>query len=210
MSGKSPIDRWCVFLILAIMISWFPGCCGPCGCNPGHTERNGAAVQRDEQAADRLAAGQLNEGIGSMNCKECSVVDAKGRLAADPECVYLDVRTPEEFEPGHVAGALNVPILLTNRQTGMREPNPDFLRIVEAHLPKGRPIICGCKSGGRSAMAADLMIRAGYRDVTNMMGGFIGKPSPMGGMEIPGWAALGYPVSQDGMRYEDLEAQAGS
>lgn len=145
-----------------------------------------------------------------MSFKECSVTDAKERLAVDPERVYLDVRTPEEFEQGHVAEALNVPILLTNRQTGMREPNSDFLRVIEAHLSKDRPIICGCKSGGRSAMAADLLMRAGYTDVTNMMGGFIGKPSPMGGMEIPGWAALGYPISRDGTRYEDLEVKAGS
>ena len=53
---------------------------------------------------------------------------------------YVDVRTTQEFEAGHPAGALNVPI--AHREG----PNPDFLRVMKANFPLDAKIVVGCKT----------------------------------------------------------------
>ncbi len=55
--------------------------------------------------------------------------------------VYVDVRTVEEFDAGHVPGAYNVPILFRSPM-GM-EPNPDFAATVTRHFPKDAKIVFG-------------------------------------------------------------------
>ena len=51
----------------------------------------------------------------------------------------LDVRTPAEFAQGHVKGAVNIPLDQLQRST--------------AKVPKGKPVITCCLSGGRSGVA---------------------------------------------------------
>jgi rhodanese-related sulfurtransferase len=56
--------------------------------------------------------------------------------------LILDVRSPDEYSTGHIAGALNVPIHL--------------LPLAARDLPPG-PILTACSRGGRAARAADLL-----------------------------------------------------
>jgi rhodanese-related sulfurtransferase len=60
----------------------------------------------------------------------------------------LDVRTPAEFSSHHVEGALNVPV----DQVGARL----------SEIPRERPVVVYCRSGGRSARAAEELRAAGY------------------------------------------------
>lgn len=84
---------------------------------------------------------------------------------------YLDVRTTEEFQAGHVPGACNVPVWV--KAGGGMQPNPEFLKEVEARFAdKGVPLVVGCKSGKRSEAACDMMTKAGFTGLTNMTGGF--------------------------------------
>jgi len=88
--------------------------------------------------------------------------------------------------------------------------NEDFVRVVEGHFPKEKKIIVGCQAGPRSNAAACLLEQAGYRDVSNVIGGFGGMRDSMGRMIAPGWADSGLPVSQDngeGVSYESLSAK---
>lgn len=55
---------------------------------------------------------------------------------------YLDVRTVEEFEEGHVPGAYNVPILFRNPASGMT-PNPEFVAVVKRHFGPEARIVFG-------------------------------------------------------------------
>jgi hydroxyacylglutathione hydrolase len=70
----------------------------------------------------------------------------------------LDVREDDEFELGHVAGAVNVPL-------GDLEDRLD-------ELPRGRPLLVYCASGQRSASAASLLERRGIGPVVNLRGGY--------------------------------------
>lgn len=72
------------------------------------------------------------------------------------EVLLLDVREPGEWRAGHVEGAVHVPM----GQLGARLDE----------LGSDRPIVCICRSGGRSAAVANALREAGY-DAANMLGG---------------------------------------
>ncbi len=73
--------------------------------------------------------------------------------------VLVDVRTPEEYDEGHLEGAINI-----------NWHDPDFTKQVEA-LGQKKGIYVYCKKGGRSAKAASLLDSLGYR-VTDLLGGY--------------------------------------
>jgi rhodanese-related sulfurtransferase len=101
--------------------------------------------------------------------------------------VYVDVRSIPEFERGHPEGAYNVPLLHMG-PSGMA-PNPDFAAVMEGAFPKDAKLIVGCKMGGRSAQAAQILEGRGYQDIADQMAGFDGQPGN------PGWAPSGLPVA---------------
>jgi len=105
---------------------------------------------------------------------------------------YLDVRSVPEFEKGHPAGAINIPLL--NFEGGRMVPNPSFEAQVTAALPKDKPLVVGCKSGGRSLQAATLLVAKGWTEVVDMRGGFDGERDPMGRAVVKGWSEEGLPV----------------
>ncbi len=84
--------------------------------------------------------------------------------------LVLDVRQRDEYERAHVPGALHI----------MAGDLPERL----AELPRDRPIATICTVGYRSSVAAGLLRREGFRDVTWISGG------------LPAWCAAGYPVEQ--------------
>ncbi len=104
--------------------------------------------------------------------------------------LYLDVRSIPEFEQGHPTGAFNVPLLHLDPATGQMRPNPDFLTVVRANFAPDSPMVVGCKMGGRSQQACEILASAGYHDVANVLGGFGGAPQ----MGHAGWQQEGLPV----------------
>jgi rhodanese-related sulfurtransferase len=143
-----------------------------------------------------------------MAVKELTPQQTHDLLIADPTVVYIDVRTPREFENGHPLGAVNIPVAFPDPARGMMA-NPDFVKVVEANFAHGKKIIVGCQAGPRSTAAARMLEQAGYQDVSNMLGGFGGMRDQMGNTVAPGWAAAGLPVSQDngdGVSYPSLSA----
>src|SRR2546430_1826883 len=100
-----------------------------------------------------------------------SPVEAK-KLVDEQGYVYLDVRSEPEYFGGHPTGAHNVPLMNAGPQ-GMA-PNPDFLAVVQALYPKDTKLVVGCKAGGRSLRAAEMMAGAGYTNVIDQRAGFDG------------------------------------
>ncbi|KAI0493603.1 hypothetical protein KFK09_023722 [Dendrobium nobile] len=84
---------------------------------------------------------------------------------------YLDVRTAEEFQKGHPEKALNVPYMFFAPQG--RVSNPNFVEEVTDLCSKDDFIIVGCQSGVRSLKAAEDLLKAGFKNVKNMGGGYI-------------------------------------
>ena len=72
--------------------------------------------------------------------------------------LVLDVRQPDEFRSGHIAGAKLIPLNELQRKL--------------SELPKGREIACICASGNRSTSAAKLLVKEGF-NVLNVQGGML-------------------------------------
>nr|WP_251551354.1 rhodanese-like domain-containing protein [Neobacillus muris] len=70
----------------------------------------------------------------------------------------IDVREPNEFEGGHILGARNIP--MSQLKMRMKELRPDL------------PVYLYCQSGTRSARAAQMLYKNGYKDLTQLQGGF--------------------------------------
>jgi rhodanese-related sulfurtransferase len=72
----------------------------------------------------------------------------------------VDVRTPSEFNAGHVPDAQNINFYDEN-----------FDQQIET-LDKSKPIIVYCKSGGRSAKCASKLVEKGFEKIYDLEGGF--------------------------------------
>jgi rhodanese-related sulfurtransferase len=119
---------------------------------------------------------------------------------------YVDVRTTEEFEAGHPAGSVNVPLMLGG--SGRMTPNPDFLLVMKAAFDKDDKIIVGCKAGGRSIRAAQMLLAEGFTQVIDQRAGWDGVMGPFGNVTEPGWSRVGLP-SENGQpsarSWEDMK-----
>lgn len=101
---------------------------------------------------------------------------------AEPEKVkVLDVRTLEEFIfVGHAEMAWNVPLAVqtdewdAEKRHFAMKPDPTFAsRVKELFTPEDTLLVM-CRSGGRSAMAVNLLAEAGFKNVYNIIDGMEG------------------------------------
>ncbi len=132
-----------------------------------------------------------------------SPAEAHAKLAEG--YTYLDVRSQGEFEEGHPEGALNVPLMHMTAE-GMT-PNTEFLAVVLAAFPKDAKLVIGCKSGGRSLRAAQLLEDNGYTDVIDQRAGWDGARNAFGKITEPGWGRVGLPAETgdpEGRSYADI------
>jgi len=130
-----------------------------------------------------------------MDVKRHSPEETKALLDSGQGYVYLDVRTVEEFEAGHVPGAKNIPFMIRG-PLGMAA-NPQFVQDVARNFGKEARLVCGCQKGVRSLRAAQALLAAGFSAVSDMRGGFGGETDHCGCIVAPGWATSGLPVSKD-------------
>jgi rhodanese-related sulfurtransferase len=111
-------------------------------------------------------------------------------LFSESQAVLVDVRTAEERKfVGHVPESLHVPWATGTALTR----NPRFVRELESKVAKDQVILLLCRSGKRSALAAEAAAKAGFTNVFNILEGFEG--------EIDEKLHRGF---QDGWRYRGL------
>ena len=130
-----------------------------------------------------LAAFGLTTGCCSQNYENA---DSEGfaELITKPDVVLLDVRTADEFKEGHIENALNIDV-----------KQDDFMEKAKA-LPKDKTIAVYCRSGKRSANAADKLASEGYK-VVNLLGGIIA------------WKDGGRPVTTDTYEVDVFQTKSG-
>ena len=118
---------------------------------------------------------------GSQNVTETSIqsvgVDAAKELVAqDESVVVLDVRTPEEYEAGHIQGALNINIR-----------NENFSNMVSM-LDRNKTYMVHCSANvdnGRTDKSLKIMNNLGFKKLLDMSGGIVA------------WTQGGNPVVQE-------------
>jgi hydroxyacylglutathione hydrolase len=132
--------------------------------------------------AAALAAWEAEGSLEKM--PQMGAADVARRLdgpVADSVAI-VDVRERSEWEAGHIAGALNVPL--------------GHLTDHVAELERGRPLVLHCQSGGRSSVAASLLRSLGFTNVFNLAEGFTG------------WQRRGLPVERPAPAEESAERTA--
>ena len=102
-----------------------------------------------------------------FNCKETRSqnlnlisVEEMQELVHLEDMQLVDVRTPSEYNEGHVPNAQNIDFWGENFDAKIDE------------LDKTKPIIVYCKSGGRSAKCASKLAAKGFEKIYDLEGGF--------------------------------------
>jgi hydroxyacylglutathione hydrolase len=88
------------------------------------------------------------------------------------DVTVVDVRSANEWASGHLPGATHIPL--------------GYLAERSSELPRAKAVVVQCQSGARSSIAASMLERLGFTNVSNLTGGF------------SGWSASGLPVEEGG------------
>lgn len=108
--------------------------------------------------------------LGMISCnsqdkKEVSFIDVNvaefQQLISKEGIQLVDVRTPEEYNAGHIKNAKLINFF-----------DSDFKEQSTTILDKNKPVYLYCRSGGRSAKSAKIYKEAGFTKVYNLLGGF--------------------------------------
>lgn len=124
--------------------------------------------QRQVAASGRRYADLIADAL--QRVRELMPWDLRDRLAGGAAPLLLDVREPAEFEPAHIAGAINVP-------RGLLEAACDWDyddTVPALAAARQRPIVVVCRSGLRSVLAADLLQQMGFAEVLSLKTGVRG------------------------------------
>ncbi len=89
-------------------------------------------------------------------------------ISAAGDLLLVDVREPDEYRLGHLPGAVSIP-------RGIIEPSAD-LRFPKRHpelsQARKRRVVLYCATGGRSALACDVLQEMGFENVASLAGGY--------------------------------------
>jgi rhodanese-related sulfurtransferase len=81
------------------------------------------------------------------------------QMQSEQNAVIIDVRENDEWNAGHIDNAIHIPL------------NDIQNRLKELAKYQNQPVITQCRSGARSARAADILAKSGFTNVHNMDGG---------------------------------------
>lgn len=115
----------------------------------------GAASALATNAAD----GGTHAGVAVRKLAPPEFRAALEKVRASGKFTLIDVREPSETAAGHVQGAELLPY---NSGVFARE---------HARIPKDRPVLVYCAAGRRAALAAEMLVAEGWKDVTALSGG---------------------------------------
>jgi len=127
------------------------------GCGGEGDKKSAPVVFKDAQVMVADAKTRITE---------ISVEELRAKIDKEEDFILLDVREPDEFEEGHIPGAINIPRGLLE----FRIANTEFGGMDAPD--KGKELIIYCKMGGRSALATESLLKLGYKNSKNLAGGW--------------------------------------
>ncbi len=139
----------------------------------GDADRIEEAVMRLGRIGFDQVAGYLKEGMASLRHRPDLLAKSQRIAAAavnelQGETTIIDIRTPTEWEAGHIDGSVNIPL------------NQLADRLAE--VPSTGRVIVHCQGGYRSSIAASLLQEADHDNVFDLVGGY------------KAWVTTGLPV----------------
>lgn len=163
-SQKAGKDEGVEITFKAKKIGVFPIFCNG-NCPAGDGALHGKIIVMQYKAA--------GEGV----FKELTAAETKN-LIETSQPLILDVRTPNEYYSGHIAGATLIPLQQLSQ------------RLSEIRQYKDKEILIYCRSGNRSTVASEILMENGFKKLYNLRTGILG------------WQKEGYKIQQEdtGMR----------
>jgi rhodanese-related sulfurtransferase len=152
----------------------------PMCCAPGDLSSCNITTAEERNVTDLKA--NLPEGKQTVLGLYVTAKEAYEKWQAAPEQVkIIDVRTPEEFLfVGHPEMAWKIPVAVQvykwdaeKKQFSMK-PLLDFVSRVQTIAKPDDTLMVMCRSGGRSAIAANFLAKAGFKHVYNIIDGMEG------------------------------------
>lgn len=92
---------------------------------------------------------------------DLNVNEVSQMMAEAKDIVLIDVRTPQEYQQGHLKGSELMNIYDAEFESRLKE------------LDKEKEYVIYCRSGGRSGKAASMMEKMGFTNIHNMKGGIL-------------------------------------
>ena len=109
------------------------------------------------------ACGDKNDKGETLTYEQISAEEAKAIMDTEKEYIIIDARTGSEFAEGHIEGAILIPEYEIAERAEKELPNKDVL------------ILVYCRSGRRSKIASEELVKLGYTNVKEF-GGIIDWP----------------------------------
>ena len=109
------------------------------------------------------ACGQDTEKGQGVACVNITADEAKGIMDSEEGYIILDVREQDEYDAGHIPGAILIPYTQIEEKANEMLPDKDQL------------ILVYCRSGRRSKIAAETLVELGYTNIKEF-GGIIDWP----------------------------------
>ena len=116
-----------------------------------------------------LLASSCTSGSGGGSLNPTEFKNSLGKK----NTVLIDVRTPEEFSEGYIAGAILINV-----------EDSSFVNIMISTVPKDADVLLYCHSGRRSGIAKTQLLKLGYLNVAHLEGGIVA------------WMAENFPLTQ--------------
>ena len=122
------------------------------GCRPREVQEKPAPKGSPQAAVETLPQGYVN----------ISADQLKVKIDAGENFTLLDVRELYEYKAGHIKGAKLLPVGEIEERWSELDP--------------AREIVVYCRIGRRSAIAAERVVKLGFKKVKNLIGGISGWP----------------------------------
>lgn len=112
-------------------------------------------------AQDLVAAAKAN--VQEIDADQLQALQSRG-------APIIDVREPAEFAAGYLPGAVNIPRGVLEFEV---DGHPAVNCVRDAALAyRAQPVVLYCRTGGRSALAADALRQLGFSEPLSLAGGF--------------------------------------
>jgi hypothetical protein len=106
--------------------------------------------------ASSLIACSKQEGL-----QDVSATEFQSQISSSDDKQIVDVRTSDEYNNGHIEGAI------------LADISSNLFQEVASKLDKDKPVFVYCLSGGRSSSAANQLKEMGFKSITNLSGGML-------------------------------------
>ena len=105
-----------------------------------------------------FAIAGCSSGGGALSYEQINGAEAKALMDRESGYIIIDARTQSEYDEGHIPGAILI-------------PEYEIAQLAENELPdKNQLILVYCRSGRRSKIAAEELVKLGYTNVKEFGG----------------------------------------